>query len=216
MGQVSIEDVRVGDWVYARDADGQIVLRQVTDEIVTEGAAQLFLTIEHEEGRVETLATTDEHPFWVEDGRGFVRADELSPGDVLKAATGESIVRGLSISGERTAVYNLTVYDVHTYLVGPDGVWVHNCGLTPFPQSGVWQGNLGDLVRHRADVRVNGTTLQLDNLWIEGELGNAAYIQLLDKTLDQARQQGFRRLEIFAVRSSGAAPGTIIQSSFDL
>jgi len=39
-------------------------------------------------------------------------------------------VRELSISGERTTVYNLTVDDVHTYLVGPDGVWVHNCKVT--------------------------------------------------------------------------------------
>ena len=142
MGQVPIDDIHIGDWVYARDADGQIVLRMVTDEIVTEDAAQLFLTIEHEDGRVEMLATTDEHPFWVEDGRGFVRADELSPGDVLKAATGESIVRGLSISGDRTTVYNLTVEGVHTYLVGPDGVWVHNCSnyrkifIKYFEQSG--------------------------------------------------------------------------------
>ena len=133
MGQVPIEDVRVGDWVYARDADGQIVLRQVTDEIVTQDAAQLFLTIEHEGGRFETISTTDEHPFWIEGGRGFVRADELSPGDVLKAATGQSIVQGLSISGERTTVYNLTVDDAHTYLVGPDGVWVHNAECLPYP-----------------------------------------------------------------------------------
>ena len=130
---VPIEDVRVGDWVYARDADGQIVLRQVTDEIVTQDAAQLFLTIEHEGGRFETISTTDEHPFWIEGGRGFVRADELSPGDVLKAATGQSIVQGLSISGERTTVYNLTVDDAHTYLVGPDGVWVHNAECLPYP-----------------------------------------------------------------------------------
>jgi len=34
--QVSIDDVHIGDWVYARDSEGQVVLRQVTDEIVTE------------------------------------------------------------------------------------------------------------------------------------------------------------------------------------
>ncbi|MCF6329423.1 MAG: HINT domain-containing protein [Henriciella sp.] len=125
-GQIPIQDISVGDWVLARDANQAMVFRQVTDEIITRNAALLHVSIEHEDGRFETLSTTDGHPFWVKDGRGFIRADELSPGDILKASSGQSQVRQISISAERQTVYNLTVDDVHTYLVGPDGVLVHN------------------------------------------------------------------------------------------
>jgi hypothetical protein len=215
-GVVPIAEIDVGDLVLARDqATDALVLREVTAVHVTPGSALLEVIVVHTDGRIETIQTTDEHPFWVEEA-GWTRADSLSSGATLRTASGEAIARAIRFTSRRETVYNLTVEDAHTYLVGADGVWVHNCRLNPFPRHGVWKGKVGDLFKYRADVRVDGATLKLDNLSVEGELGQAAYIELLEQAQRQAREQGFKRLEIFGVRSSGAAPGTIIERSFDL
>lgn len=127
-GLVPIEQVRVGDFVLAKDeATGELEYRMVTAEIVTERAALLELSLVHESGVAELLRTTDEHPFWVE-GSGWVRADSLVPGDVLRTTGSTATISAVGLPSGRTTVYNLSVEGYHTYFVGPDGVWVHNCG----------------------------------------------------------------------------------------
>ncbi len=131
-GLIPIDQLQIGDEVYTRDPQTDaLVLHTVTDTIVTEQAALLHVRILHGDGHEETLSTTDEHPFWVE-GRGWVRADGLRIGDELASenprATGRAPrVKSLTFTGERTTVYNLTVDGVPDYLVGSDGVLVHNC-----------------------------------------------------------------------------------------
>lgn len=134
-GHVPIEQVQVGDIVFTHDEDTQaMVLGVVTDRIVTEGAALLELTVRHESGRLETIETTDEHPFWREANgdatEGWIRADGLKPSDQVRTLSGSAVVESVRFGSERTTVYNLSISSDPSYLIGDDGLWVHNtsCG----------------------------------------------------------------------------------------
>jgi hypothetical protein len=59
-----------------------------------------------------------------------MRADSLAPGSVVDTLGGPAMVLALSFTGERTTVHNISVEGNPNYFVGPDGVWVHNCGPT--------------------------------------------------------------------------------------
>jgi hypothetical protein len=133
-GLVEIETLRDGDLVLVRDAPGgPIGLRPVTRRIVTQDAALLEVRVDHGAGGVEAIQATDEHPFYVA-GRGWTRADLLRPGDGLvglrgQGGPGAAVVVSLAFGSRRATVYNLSVDGSASYLVGPDGVWVHNCDL---------------------------------------------------------------------------------------
>lgn len=76
------------------------------------------------------IETTAEHPFYVF-GEGWVRAQELQPGDGLLGLDDAVTVVDDVAKTERTAtVYNLRVADDHTYFVGARdwgfSIWVHN------------------------------------------------------------------------------------------
>jgi hypothetical protein len=132
-GLVPIEQVQLGDLVLAKDEEtGDLILRPVTNQIVTTNAALLVLSIRQGDHDFE-IRTTDEHPFWVQ-GRGWARADSLAPGEAIETLGGPALVRSLSFTGERTTVYNLSVSGEPNYFVGAAGVWVHNvrCGPKEF------------------------------------------------------------------------------------
>lgn len=86
------------------------------------------------DGNVETIRTTDEHPFWV-NGVGWVSAKDLTAGMRLDEADGSDDSAVLSstteLHPEGIKVYNFEVEGDHTYFV-EDGqgdrtaVWVHN------------------------------------------------------------------------------------------
>ena len=132
----SIEDLKVGDLVLARDqndaADG-LDLRRVTQVFVKTSDHVRALMIEGDGGNVETIQTTDEHPFYVRD-RGWVEAGDLLIGDLVQESDGTwqtvlSSVRETHDAG--ITVYNFEVEGDHTYFVedgvgAKDAVWVHN------------------------------------------------------------------------------------------
>jgi hypothetical protein len=100
-----------------------------------------IVRIQDADGNVETIQTTDEHPFFIAgpgSGGGWVAAKDLRPGDRLNEADGSNDSRVLSSTREDrpegVAVYNFEVEGDHTYFV-EDGIglataiWVHNkCG----------------------------------------------------------------------------------------
>jgi hypothetical protein len=124
----------------------------------------LKVSVRHDDGNVETIETTDEHPFWVEFGKAdplsalhaeqkaeceptesplltvlkpigvWMRADALQPGVVLRTVGGLARVVSLHFTNERQTVYNITVEGLSTYHVGPDGVVVNNCGHHAWPK----------------------------------------------------------------------------------
>lgn len=136
-GLIPIESVQPGvdQAITLNEATGLLEFHAITDLIVTEQASLLRMTVIHESGHHQVIDTTDEHPFY-EESRidGWVRADSLSPGDIVRTMSGAAIVDSLSFGNERTTVYNLTVESAHTYMVGPDATWVHNteCKITKY------------------------------------------------------------------------------------
>jgi hypothetical protein len=136
----SIEDLREGDYVLARDqhnATDNVELRRVAAVLVKTSDHVRVLRIQDADGNVETIRTTDEHPFYVTgpSGAGWVRAGELVAGQRLNEADNSNDAVILSSEREEhpagITVYNLTVEGDHTYFVD-DGqgattsVWVHN------------------------------------------------------------------------------------------
>jgi hypothetical protein len=127
----AIENVQVGDLVWARDeAASQLITRRVSRLFRHQGKAILRVCIGR--GRTqEVIEATPEHPFWVK-GRGWVTAGELSRGEVLeemeevgKATCGAIVVMNVIDAG-RADVFNFEVEGAHNYFVGRDGILVHN------------------------------------------------------------------------------------------
>jgi hypothetical protein len=78
-------------------------------------------------GHSSTVEATLEHPFWVE-GRGWVPASDLRPGELLRRprAAPEVRVERVASTGRRMDVHNIEVEQAHNYFVGDVGVLVHN------------------------------------------------------------------------------------------
>jgi hypothetical protein len=134
-GLIPIEEVRPGfdQAITLNEITGEVEIHPITDLIVNEQTSLLRVTIIHETGRREVIDTTDEHPFH-EESRvgGWTRADSLSPGDLVRTMSGSAVVDSLSFGNQRVTVYNLTVADAHTFLVGDEAAWVHNCMKADF------------------------------------------------------------------------------------
>jgi RHS repeat-associated protein len=126
-GLAPIEEVKEGDLVWSRDeATGDVALRRVLRTFVTPNQPVLNLTLMHEDGSVDHLAVTGEHPFYTID-LGWVLADDLMLGDEVVLITGDSVsVVSTVRSSDLMTVYNFEVDGFHTYFVGDRGAWVHN------------------------------------------------------------------------------------------
>lgn len=127
-----IEDVAVGDTVYATDPEtGKSGPHTVTALIVGTGDKRLIDVVVQTKDGLATIVATWNHDFWVDDQGQWLRADRLDRGDDLLAPTGERVT--VVSTSERTAyrrVHNLTVAGVHSYyvLAGRQPVLVHNDG----------------------------------------------------------------------------------------
>ncbi len=126
-GSKLIDELRQGDILLSRDEndpDGPVVAKMVVDIFWRTGCI-LRLRLN---GR--DIGTTAEHEFHVE-GKGWLQAGLLQPGDVLCSRTGQRlVVEEVQNTGEYKRVYNVEVEDFHTYFVGrPEwgwGAWAHN------------------------------------------------------------------------------------------
>jgi hypothetical protein len=149
-----IEDVRIGDQVWASDPEtGEEGPRTVLATIVGEGVKTLVeITVETatqiDAGALDrddlpdgpsrpgptvlgdAVIATDGHPFWVPLLGEWVDAVDLVPGMWFLSSEGTLVqVAGTRVWTEPERVYNLTVQDLHTYyvLAGAAPVLVHNC-----------------------------------------------------------------------------------------
>jgi RHS repeat-associated protein len=131
-GAVAIEHIKAGDLVLSRSEFDPLgpVEAKVVEEVFVQVAPVLNLRVG---GRL--ITTTGEHPFFAE-GRGWVAATQLDPGERVLGLSGEwLLVEGVDDAGLFTTVYNFRVADWHTYFVGTEewgfSVWVHNsCRVT--------------------------------------------------------------------------------------
>jgi Pretoxin HINT domain len=124
-----IETITVGAMVLTRDQEDGTTLewKPVLKAWTHRARGSVRLELADADGHAEVVEPTIDHPFHV-DGRGWVAAEELTPGvDQLRDQDGRplALLSAEERDGER-AVYNFTVADDHTYYVGSLGVWVHN------------------------------------------------------------------------------------------
>jgi len=73
------------------------------------------------------------------DGSG----DGLKAGDHVQTLSGSAVVESVRFLSERATVYNLTITSNPSYLIGDDGLWVHNVG--PFE---CWPGMSSEYKKH--------------------------------------------------------------------
>ncbi len=91
------------------------------------------VTVKNNQGDIETLETTAEHPFWIKD-TGWLKASLLEQGMILLDRNNQEVevLSQYLIPNHTDTVYNIEVDNFHTYHVGRLGVWVHNadcCGV---------------------------------------------------------------------------------------
>src|SRR5262249_34479812 len=99
--------------------------RVVTGTFAREIAGNLLdVTVE---GLEAPIGCTTTHPFWSEDRRAFVFADQPRPGERLRDQQG-NLRRVISVVPRegRERVYNLEVDVEHVYHVSGPGILVHN------------------------------------------------------------------------------------------
>ena len=123
-GQASIEDIEVGDMVWAENPEtGEKELKAVVQTFVNETDELVHVYVNGEE-----IITTPEHPFYVPT-KGWVSSIDLRAGDILVLQSGEYVIVEMiqhEILESPITVYNFEVEDFHTYYVGASNILVHN------------------------------------------------------------------------------------------
>ena len=144
-GDIEIDEVEVGDTVYAYDErTGEVEEHTVVNTFVHDDDQIVTLTIDG-----EVVETTPWHPFYTD--VGWEDAGDLQPGDRILSLDGDyGVVDSVVIADETQTMYDLDVETVDTFAVG-DGAWVvHNLDVCPplpspqldangLPQSGLWR-----------------------------------------------------------------------------
>jgi RHS repeat-associated protein len=138
---VPISQIEIGDRVLAADpVTGEQDAREVTHTWVHDDTlVDLVVGVDDDAGdgpagaaAVSAVTTTADHPFWSETSDAWLPAQELTPGEQLLTADGDTVaVVGLDHDSARIDVaYDLTVDSLHSYyvLAGETPVLVHNCG----------------------------------------------------------------------------------------
>ncbi len=124
-GQKRIDEIEIGNKVWAYNIEtGEMELKEVLNVFIKENKEILHL----ETSNGQNINTTTNHPFYVID-KGWVAAGDLEKGDELYTADGDiATVTSFEIErfAEPVTVYNLEVYDFHTYFVGCEHILVHN------------------------------------------------------------------------------------------
>jgi len=183
-----IEDVKVGDWVLAKDPTESGPPRPHQVVALPRNWTEHVVHVQVEGGGA--VQATRGHPFYIE-GRGWTDASELKAGDRLRDDQ-DRVVRVEKLwTEDRTAdTFNLTVEGVHTYyvLAGDTPVLVHNLiivtpGGTAIP---IPQGAVGPtLVRTGKGFEFTGGSGGYDLST------NASNVRIMDPTLPKGPSPGY-------------------------
>ncbi len=168
-GQKNIEDIKVGDMVYAKNTEsGEEGYKEVVNVFIKETDRLVYLQVGDEE-----IVTTETHPFYLPE-EGFIEASKLQADDMLLSADGtlrqvtSVLIKQLKVP---VKVYNFEVKDWHTYYVSDVEVLVHNkCnqeGITDFVVSpnGIVEavGNGQHVLKRHVGLSDNELLLRLKN-----------------------------------------------------
>ena len=123
-GDVAIENIKVGDFVWATDEKtGETALKEVVQIFHNETEEWVHVTVNGEK-----ITCTPEHPFYAPK-KGWTSAVDLRAGDILVMLNGEYVVVEQvqhELLENPETIYNFEVEDYHTYYVGDEPVLVHN------------------------------------------------------------------------------------------
>lgn len=215
-GLVPIEKLEAGQLVLSRDeATGELGWKRVVRTFVTPNKETLALSLRDDErGEHEQVEATAEHPFWAE-GRGWVGAGELLPGQRVLRADGRWLrVERVEARAGRRTVHNLEVETYHTYMVGRLGAWVHNACGKEFVERALTAADIGlspkaaeALSVVRGTVVEAGATKIVSVKYIEaaklGSLPVSAVRKALPNVVNAARAGGVKTLQIEATFANG-------------
>jgi hypothetical protein len=132
----NIEDIRVGDLVWSKDENdpnAPLELKRVTNVFQHVAHDLQKVSLQGQDGNVEVIHSTDEHPYFVE-AKGWVGAADLVVGDRVRQSDGSSLLVIANADDKRpegVLVFNFAVEGNHTYFVEDgagenDWAWVHN------------------------------------------------------------------------------------------
>lgn len=122
-GIVSIKDIEVGDLVYSYDElTGSCCYQEVTQTTVSSTQTLVNINVNN-----TIISSTNNHPYLTLEG--WKKASELSVGDRLYTCEGCSAeINYIEINNysNDVYVYNLCIDNSHTFMIGEDGIIVHN------------------------------------------------------------------------------------------
>jgi hypothetical protein len=125
------------------------------------------------EGSTEPIRCTGNHPFWSEDRRQFVRADALKIGEHLSSLHGPAALVSRTDQPNPHPVFNIQVQGTHVYLVGADGVLVHNGGVcSPSGTVSLFHGT-NDLNANSVGQGIQAVGKDFGNFHMTTDAGNA-------------------------------------------
>lgn len=122
-GNRKIEDIVAGDFVFAYDFTSEKTVLAKVEETFTNWTTELV--------KIETLnqsiKSTKNHYFWVDEHSDWLRADNLIEKMKLSLVNQEqAVINNISLTSEEVLTFNFKVENYHNYFVGEIGILVHN------------------------------------------------------------------------------------------
>ncbi len=119
-GNVPIEEVIPGDFVFAQDVEsGEITIKPVLATTLRNPTGTIRFQVNN-----ETICATRGHPLWVS-GDGWRMVKLVETGQHIRTMRGSTRVQSVE-PGEPAPAFNLIVDDHHNYFVGESAVLVHD------------------------------------------------------------------------------------------
>lgn len=103
----------------------------------------ITFTVVDENGVKESITTTAEHPFYV-DNLGLLAAGDIEVDTIVSGPKFENdiTIAPIHANEEPQYAYNFTVDIDHTYFVGKTNMWVHNvCDFSKVPKTPTGRGS---------------------------------------------------------------------------
>ncbi|MDB5389229.1 MAG: repeat-associated core domain protein, partial [Planctomycetaceae bacterium] len=102
------------------------------------------------EGSEEPIGATGNHPFWSEDRKDYVRADELKAGERLRTFDERTPrVSEIIPRDEYAQVFNLEIQSAHVYYIGDTTLLVHNAPKAATKAAGQCKTHTGEKGEYR-------------------------------------------------------------------
>ena len=185
-GYIAIENISVGDWVWASDPDtGETELKKVVQTFINKSTELVHITVNG-----ETISTTKEHPFY-SPIKGWTAACNLRAGDILVMLNGEYVLVEQiqhELLETPVIVYNFEVEEFHTYYVGYSKFLVHNTCTNALGKAGE---EAAGIVKNTKTININGRNRIPDGLDMQLHLQEVKNVKVLSYTRQLKDYFGF-------------------------